>query len=205
MRKVIVALGLAGILAPCAITSAADEETEKAPENFQVKFETTAGDFTVDVTRSWAPNGADRFYNAVQAKFYDDCRFFRVVPNFMAQFGINGDPEVQKKWVNATIPDDPVKKSNTRGMVTFAKTNRPNSRTTQLFINFKDNSFLDDQGFAPFGKVSAEGMKVVDKINDEYRQQPSQAAIQKRGNKYLKENFPRLDSIKKARVVEKKE
>ncbi len=177
---------------------------EKAPETFQVKFETSAGDFVVDVTRAWAPNGADRFYEAVKAGFYDDCRFFRVVPGFMVQFGINGNPEVQEKWRDATIPDDPVKKSNTRGMVTFAKTSQPNSRTTQLFINYKDNSFLDNQGFAPFGKVSEEGMKAIDNISAEYREQPSQTLIQRRGNEYLKENFPKLDYIKKATIVEKK-
>ena len=199
MRRLILALALTSVLAPAQALKAAD----KAPETFQVKFETTAGDFVVDVTRSWAPEGADRFYNAVKEKFYDDCRFFRVVPNFMVQFGINGNPEVQKKWRDANIKDDPVTKSNTRGMVTFA-TSGPNSRTTQLFINFKDNSSLDNQGFAPFGKVSEEGMKVVDKINAEYREQPNQSQIQSQGNDYLKNNFPRLDYIKKATIVEKK-
>jgi len=177
---------------------------EQAPEKFQVKFETTKGDFVVDVTRAWAPIGADRFYTAVKNKFYNDCRFFRVVPNFMVQFGINGDPEVQQKWRQDTIKDDPVTKSNTRGMVTFA-TAGPNTRTTQLFINYKDNSFLDRQGFAPFGMVSAEGMKVVDKINAEYGESPSQAKIQSAGNEYLKEQFPKLDYIKKATIVEKKQ
>ncbi len=121
----------------------------------------------------------------------------------MVQFGINGDPKVQAKWREAVIQDDPVTKSNTRGMVTFA-TSGPNSRTTQMFINFKDNSFLDNQGFSPFGKVDEAGMKIVDKINSEYREQPSQGGIQRQGNAYLKENFPRLDYIKKATIVEKK-
>jgi peptidyl-prolyl cis-trans isomerase A (cyclophilin A) len=198
MRKlqlVIIGLGVLG----CAAPVPADE----APETYQVKFETTAGDFVVDVTRSWAPQGADRFHEAVKAGFYDDCRFFRVVPNFMVQFGINGDPEVQQKWRNANIKDDPVTKSNTRGMVTFA-TAGPGTRTTQVFINFKDNSFLDRQGFAPFGKVSEEGMKIVDKINAQYGEDPNQSLIQRQGNEYLKENFPKLDHIKKATIVEKK-
>jgi peptidyl-prolyl cis-trans isomerase A (cyclophilin A) len=176
---------------------------EKAPETFQVKFETSAGDFVVDVTRAWAPLGADRFHEAVKAGFFDECRFFRVVPNFMVQFGINGDPEVQTKWRDATIKDDPDPKSNTKGMDTFA-TSGPNSRTTQMFINFKDNSFLDNQGFAPFGKVSDEGMKIVDKINAEYGERPNQGSIQRQGNEYLKASFPKLDHIKKATIVEKK-
>ena len=198
MRKSQLALMCLGILASAAPLFAA----EKAPETFQVKFETTAGDFVVDVTREWAPIGADRFYEAVKAGFYDECRFFRVVPNFMVQFGINGDPKVQQKWRESTIKDDPVKKSNTRGMVTFA-TAGPNTRTTQVFINFKDNAFLDRQGFAPFGKVS-EGMNVINKINAEYGEQPNQSAIQRRGNEYLKENFAELDYIKKATIVENK-
>lgn len=200
MRKLQMALVCMGVFCSTVVCQAADE---KAPDTFQVKFETTAGDFTMDVTREWAPKGADRFYNAVKSGFYDDARFFRVVPNFMVQFGINGDPKVQAKWRVDTIQDDPVTKSNTRGMVTFA-TAGPNTRTTQLFVNFKDNSFLDRQGFAPFAMVSEEGMKIVDKINDEYREKPSQAQIQSRGNEYLKASFPKLDYIKKAKIVEKK-
>jgi peptidyl-prolyl cis-trans isomerase A (cyclophilin A) len=184
-------------------TSSTLRAADPAPETYQVKFETTKGDFVVDVTRAWAPNGADRFHEAVKAGFYNDCRFFRVVPDFMVQFGINGDPEVQTKWRQANIKDDPVTKSNTRGMVTFA-TAGPNTRTTQVFINFKDNSFLDNQGFAPFGKVSDEGMKIVDKINAEYREQPNQSSIQRQGNEYLKASFPNLDYVKKASIVEKK-
>jgi cyclophilin family peptidyl-prolyl cis-trans isomerase len=200
MRKLLEGLLVLGMLCGCQASQAADP----APETFQVKFETTKGDFVVDVTRAWSPTGADRFHEAVKAGFYDDCRFFRVVPDFMVQFGINGDPEVQTKWRDANIKDDPVKKSNTRGMVTYAKSGRPNSRTTQLFINFKDNSFLDNQGFAPFGVVSEEGMKVVDKINSEYGEQPDQGSIQSQGNEYLSAKFPRLDYIKNATIVEKK-
>ncbi len=198
MRKLLMGLLAFGVLFSSSCLQAADP----APETYQVKFETTKGDFVVDVTRAWAPNGADRFHEAVKAGFYNDCRFFRVVPNFMVQFGINGNPEVQTKWREANIKDDPVTKSNTRGMVTFA-TSGPNSRTTQIFINFKNNSGLDNQGFAPFGKVSEEGMKIVDKINAEYGEQPNQSSIQRQGNEYLKASFPNLDYVKKASIVEK--
>lgn len=172
---------------------------EKAPDSYQVKFETSKGDFVVEVTRKWAPRGADRFYALVKEEFYKDCRFFRVVPNFMVQFGINGDPDTQKDFRENTIKDDPVVASNNRGFITYA-TSGPNSRTTQLFINFKDNGFLDDQGFAPFGRV-VKGMKVVDSINSEYGEQPNQGAIQSQGNAYLKQAFPRLDYIKSIKLV----
>ena len=172
---------------------------DKAPEKFKVKFETTAGDFVVEVQRALAPNGADRFHELVEAGFYDECRFFRVVPKFIVQFGINGDPEVQKKWRVANIKDDPVKTSNKKGTITFA-TAGPNTRTSQLFINFADNDFLDRQGFSPFGSVSS-GMDVVEKINPEYTEKPDQGKIQSQGNEYLKKQFPNLDYIKKASVV----
>ena len=174
---------------------AADEKASgQAPDSYKVKFETSKGNFTVEVTRKWAPNGADRFYELVQKDFYKEARFFRVVPNFMVQWGINAEPDVQKKWRPATIKDDPVVASNQRGFITYA-TSGPNSRTTQLFINFKDNSFLDSQGFSPFGRVT-EGMSVVDSINAEYGERPQQGAIQSQGNAYLKSSFPRLDFIK---------
>jgi peptidyl-prolyl cis-trans isomerase A (cyclophilin A) len=179
-----------------SLTSAA----EQAPAKYKVKFETTAGDFVVDVTREWAPVGADRFYEAVKGGFYDDCRFFRVVPGFMVQFGINGDPATQEKWREANIKDDPVRGSNKKGYVTFA-TAGPNTRTTQVFINFGDNAFLDKQGFAPFGIVS-EGMDKVEKIESKYGEKPNQGAIQSQGNDYLKSKFPDLDYIKKATIVE---
>ena len=141
--------------------------TEKAPETFGVRFKTSKGDFVVEVTRAWSPNGADRFYNLVRNGFYDDCRFFRVLPNFMAQFGINGDPAVSKAWMSARITDDPVVQSNKRGFVSYAMAG-PNTRTTQLFINFADrNAGLDGQGFSPFGKVTV-GMDVVDKLYNGY-------------------------------------
>lgn len=173
--------------------------TEKAPDTFKVKFDTTKGSFTVEVTRSLAPNGADRFYNLVKSGYFKDIGFFRVVPGFMVQFGIHGDPKVSAAWRDANITDDPVKGSNTRGTITFA-TAGPNTRTTQLFINYGNNTFLDGQGFAPFGRV-VEGMDVVDKINSEYRETPNQGAIQGQGNEYLKKNFSNLDYIKSATIL----
>jgi peptidyl-prolyl cis-trans isomerase A (cyclophilin A) len=154
----------------------------------------------VQVHRDWAPKGADRFYNLVKNGFFDNTRFFRVVPNFMVQFGIHGTPAIQAAWRDANITDDPVKQSNKRGYITFA-TAGPNTRTTQVFINFKDNAFLDGQGFAPFGEVVS-GMEVVDKLNAEYGDQPSaqQGRIQAEGNAYLTKAFPRLDFIKKATI-----
>ena len=172
---------------------------ETAPENFQVKFDTSKGEFIVDVTRAWSPNGADRFYNLVKNGLYDNCRFFRVVENFMVQFGINGDPKISKAWRTANIPDDKSNQSNSRGHITFA-TAGPNTRTTQLFINFVDNSFLDSQGFTPFGKVTT-GMNVVDSIYSKYGEGPNQGQIQMEGNSYLDKAFPNLDYIKSATIV----
>jgi peptidyl-prolyl cis-trans isomerase A (cyclophilin A) len=179
--------------------------TEKAPESFKVKFETTKGNFTVEVTRSLSPNGADRFYNLARTGYFKDVAFFRVIPGFMCQFGIHGDPKISAAWRKAHIPDDAVKGSNTRGAITFA-TAGPNTRTTQLFISFGDNSRLDNTGFSPFGKVT-EGMDVVDKLNGEYGEGapsgrgPDQGRIQMEGNAYLKKDFPKLDYIKSAGVV----
>jgi peptidyl-prolyl cis-trans isomerase A (cyclophilin A) len=179
--------------------------TETAPETFKAQFDTTKGKFTVEVTRSLAPNGADRFYNLVRSGYFTDIAFFRVIPGFMCQFGIHGDPAVSAKWRDANIADDPVKGSNTRGTITFA-TAGPNTRTTQLFINFGDNTGLDGQGFSPFGKVT-EGMDVVDKINSEYGEGapggngPAQGRVQGEGNAYLKKDFPNLDYIKSATIV----
>ena len=175
---------------------------QKAPDFFKVKFTTTKGDFVVEVDREWAPKGADRFYNLVNAGFYDGCQFFRVIPNFMCQFGLNGDPKVSAAWRNAKIQDDPVKASNKRGFVSYAMAG-PNTRTTQVFINFIDgNTRLDSSGFAPFGKVS-QGMEIVDKLYSGYGENPpeTQGSIQSEGNGYLQKNFPKLDSIKTARVI----
>ena len=172
--------------------------TEQAPANYKAGFDTSAGKFTIEVHRAWAPKGADRFYNLVKNGFFDDTRFFRVVPNFMVQFGLNGDPAVQKNWADANITDDPVKQSNKKGYVTFA-TRGKDTRTTQVFINFKDNGFLDAQGFAPFGEVTS-GMDVVEKITDQYGEKPNQGSIQNEGNTYLKAQFPKLDYVKKATI-----
>src|SRR5688572_983995 len=155
-----------------------------APAEFRASFDTSAGPFVVLVHRSWAPKGADRFYNLVKYGFFDNARFFRVLPTFMVQFGINGDPAIQGPWRDANITDEPVTQSNRRGMITFAKADAPNSRTTQVFINFKNNAGLDRQGFAPFGEVVS-GMEAVDKINAEYGEQPDQGEIQMKGNAYL--------------------
>jgi peptidyl-prolyl cis-trans isomerase A (cyclophilin A) len=171
---------------------------EVAPATYNARFDTSAGAFVVQVHRDWAPKGADRFYNLVKNGYFDDTRFFRVLPNFMVQFGINGDPSVQSAWRDANIPDEPVKASNKRGFITFAKAG-PDSRTTQVFINFTDNSRLDADGFAPFGQVVT-GMELVDKINAEYREQPDQGRIQMQGNAYLTRAFPKLDYIRKATI-----
>src|SRR5712691_8621301 len=204
MKKLlVVALLLAAAAAGFAQTNAALKNPaalkERAPNMYKVKFDTSAGVFEIEVNADWSPNGADRFYNLVKNGYYDGCRFFRVVPGFMVQFGINGDPAIQRNWVEANIPDEPVKQGNTRGFITFAKSAAPNSRTTQVFINFKDNSALNRQGFAPFGKVTS-GTEVVDKIYSAYGQRPDQGRIQAEGNAYLTKNFPKLDYIKKATI-----
>jgi peptidyl-prolyl cis-trans isomerase A (cyclophilin A) len=173
--------------------------TEQAPGSYKVDFDTSAGKFVVEVHRDWAPNAADRFYNLVKNGFYDDCRFFRVVPGFMVQWGMNGDPAVTAAWTGATIKDEATKQSNKTGYITFARTGAPNSRGTQLFINYKDNAFLDQQGFAPFGEVVS-GMEVVQKINSEYAERPNQGLINSQGNAYLRKEFPKLDYIKTATI-----
>jgi len=180
--------------------------TEKAPESFKVNFDTTKGKFVVEVTRAWSPNGADRFYNLVKLGFYDDVAFFRVLDGFVAQFGIHGDPSVMKAWRDAHISDDPVTQSNKRASVVFA-TGGPNTRTTQLFINFGNNTNLDAMGFSPFGTVT-EGMEVVDALYKDYGEGaprgmgPDQGSLQERGNAYLKESFPKLDYVKTATIAE---
>ena len=171
----------------------------KAPDLFKAEFTTTKGNFVVEVHRDWAPLGADRFYNLVRNGFFTDAGFFRVVPNFMVQFGLNANPAVNGAWQKANIADDRVTQSNKRGYITFA-TAGPNTRTTQLFINFKDNAFLDSQGFAPFGTV-VEGMDVVDKINPAYGERPDQGRITAEGKAYLDKNFPQLDRITAAKVI----
>lgn len=176
---------------------------EKAPETFQVKFTTTRGDFVVTVTRAWAPLGADRFYNLVKHHFYDNASFFRVVPGFVVQFGISAYPPVSAAWENANIKDEPVVGSNKRGYLTYAKTSMPNTRSTQIFINLKDNAGLDRQGFSPFGVVDAQGMKVVDMLYDQYGDSagPDQDQITKQGKPYIDKGWPKLDSIKSATLI----
>jgi peptidyl-prolyl cis-trans isomerase A (cyclophilin A) len=183
--------------------------TETAPAEFQVKFDTTKGEFIVAVTRAWAPNGADRFYNLVKNGFFDDSGFFRVVRDFMVQFGVSGNQLVSRALMNANIKDDPVKQSNKRGYITYAM-GGPNTRTTQVFISYIDNSRLDSMGFAPFGKVT-KGMNVVDSIYSGYGDMPSQGGkgpdptqIIIQGNAYLHKAFPKLDYIKSATIVQAK-
>jgi peptidyl-prolyl cis-trans isomerase A (cyclophilin A) len=202
------------VLAGCSSTEPAKKEAEapapkkaeKAPDVYKVLLDTSKGPVTIEVTREWAPRGADHFYNLVQTGFYDNARFFRVVRNFVVQFGIAAKPETQRLWENIELQDDPVTQHNRRGTLTFA-TRGPNTRTTQLFINLKDNSgSLDGQGFAPFGKVT-EGMEVVDNLYNSYGDLPQQGGngpdpsqIQARGNEYLESRFPRLDYIKTAKI-----
>jgi len=178
---------------------------EKAPESYQVKFITTKGDFTITVTRAWAPLGADRFYNLVRHHFYDNASFFRALQGFVVQFGLSAYPPVSAAWTNATIKDDPVTKSNAKGFITFA-TGGPNTRTTQVFINLGDNARLDGMGFSAFGQVT-DGMNVVESIYTGYGEGapsgagPSQDEIEKQGKPYLDKGWPKLDSIKTATIV----
>ena len=179
---------------------------EQAPPVYKVEFDTSKGPFVVEVHRDWAPNGADRFYNLVKNGFYHNARFFRVIEGFMAQFGVNGDPKVSAVWREARIKDDPVRVSNKRTFMTFA-TAGPNTRTTQVFINYGDNSNLDGQGFSPFGQVVS-GMKVVDSLYGGYGEGapggrgPNQARVQSEGNAYLGSAFPNLDYVKKATITQ---
>ena len=177
---------------------------EKAPVAYKAKFDTSKGTFVIEVHRAWAPNGADRFYNLVKSGYYNDVRFFRVIKGFMVQFGISGNPDLNAVWREARIPDDDVNESNQRGYVSFA-TGGPNTRTTQVFINFGNNNGLDGQGFSPFGQVVS-GMNVVDALYSGYGEGaprgngPEQGRLQGRGNAYLNADFPKLDYIKKATI-----
>jgi peptidyl-prolyl cis-trans isomerase A (cyclophilin A) len=171
-----------------------------APAVYKVQFVTSKGDVVIEVHRDWAPNGADRFYNLAKAGYFDGDAFFRVVPGFIVQWGMHPNPAANKVWSAASIKDDPVKQSNKKTYVTFAATPSPNSRSTQLFINFADNAGLDAQGFAPIGQV-VEGMDVVEKLYAGYGQTPDQGLIGEQGKAYLEKNFPQLDIIKTAKVL----
>lgn len=175
--------------------------TETAPTTFRALFDTTVGQFVIQVHRDWAPHGADRFYNLVKNGFYDNCRFFRVVPKFMAQFGINGNPAVAAAWRDATIPADRSLQGNIRGRVTFAQGSEPTSRSTQVFINYGDNSRLDMDGFAPFGEVTS-SMVLVELIFSGYGETPDQGRIETEGNNFLIKFFPKLDFITKATITD---
>jgi peptidyl-prolyl cis-trans isomerase A (cyclophilin A) len=199
------------VLVLAACTSQPPESTEAPPqpetppETYRVKLETSKGDIVLEVRREWAPRGADQFFDLVRNRFYDGARFFRVVRGFVVQFGIHGDPATQRLWGDMKFRDDPVKQSNRKGFVSFAKLG-PNSRTTQVFINLGDNVSLDKEGFAPFAQV-VEGMEVVERLWSAYGeippkgQGPDPAKIMLEGNAYLDRDFPRLDTILRARVV----
>jgi peptidyl-prolyl cis-trans isomerase A (cyclophilin A) len=208
-NKCAVLIAGALLAAGCGNSSKKTEEvkSEPAPSTYKAKLETSKGDIVIQIHRDWAPFGADRFYELVKAGFFNDARFFRVLKGFIVQFGINGNPDVSAHWRRMQIPDDPVKMRNTRGTVTFA-TAGPNTRTTQVFINLKNNTQLDSQGFAPFGEV-AEGMDVVEQLYSGYGEAsqmggagPDQNLIEARGNQYLTEHYPRLDYIRKATILE---
>lgn len=200
------------VLAACGPGAQVEQKAEapkaprKPPDQYRVKFETTKGDFIVEVYRDWAPRGADHFFELVEAKFYDGVRFHRVVRGFVCQFGINGNPKTQQLWSTLQIPDDPVKEKNRKGTIAYAMRG-PNTRTTQVFINLRDNLDLDKSGFAPFGKV-VEGMEVVESLYYSYGEVaprgggPDPTQIELQGNQYLDRQFPRLDSIQRAVVIE---
>ncbi len=205
MRNLI-ALSAALFLAGCSGSSQPGQtQTAHAPDVYKVNLDTSKGPVVIEVHRDWAPLGADHFYELVKSGYFDGARFFRVLPGFMAQFGIAADPKVTAKWKDANLQDEPVKQSNTRGMVTYAKSSLPNSRTTQLFINTGNNARLDSDGFSPFGQVVS-GLEVVDQFYNGYGEGapqgrgPDQSQIEEQGNAYLEKDFPQLDYIKKATV-----
>jgi peptidyl-prolyl cis-trans isomerase A (cyclophilin A) len=217
MNRVFPALAFAVAIALMPAVAAAQKPSlknpaslnEKAPATYRVRFDTSAGVFVVQVNRDWAPLGADRFYNLVKNGFYDEARFFRAISGFMVQFGIHADPAVSAVWRNARIGVDPVKESNKPMYITYAMGGTPDTRTTQVFINFNDNAQLDKMGFAPFGRV-VEGEAVVRKIFTGYGEGaprgkgPEQGRIQMEGNAYLNKEFPKLDYIKKATIEPEK-
>ena len=177
---------------------------QQAPELYRVRFETSKGDFIMEVHHKCAPLGTDRFYTLVKSGFYDGARFFRVLPSFVVQFGISRDPALTQKWRSANLRDDPVTRSNARGTVSFA-TSGPDTRTAQVFINLANNARLDAKGFAPFGAVT-DGMEVVDQFYSGYGEGPplgpgpAQSRAEAEGNTYFERDFPKLDYIKKATI-----
>jgi peptidyl-prolyl cis-trans isomerase A (cyclophilin A) len=213
---VLTSFALLGVLAACGgggdttsrdpVVGLPPEATAEAPSVFRVRFETSKGAFVLEAHRAWAPLGADRLYQLVQSRFFDNTRFFRAMTGFMVQFGLHGDPEVNAAWQNLAIRDDSVAQSNLRGTMSFA-TGGPGSRTTQVFINLVDNRALDDMGFSPVGMV-IEGMAVVDSLYAGYGDGypsgfgPDQARIMSEGNAYLEREFPKLDFIRTARLVD---
>jgi peptidyl-prolyl cis-trans isomerase A (cyclophilin A) len=187
------------VLDPASPLLTPEELTEAAPATYRVRFETSVGTIVVQVNKAWSPNGADRFYNLVKNGYYDDTRFYRVVEGFMAQFGLKGVNAIDQAWRNASFPDDPFTRSNGRGTITFAHAGA-NTRTTQVFFNFKDNTHLDPSGFTPFGEV-VEGLDVMDRIYSGYGELPpagkgpdyGKAWVQ--GNKYLDQDFPEMTKV----------
>jgi len=190
----------AAALAALLIASGCSSGPPRGPDRYRVKFETSKGDFNVEVIRNWSPLGADRFHELVKEGFYDGNRFFRIVPGFVVQWGIHGDPAVAARWENRRIPDDPAGMTNSPATICYA-TNGPESRTTQVFINLGNNARLDNQGFTPFGRVT-EGMSVVASLYAGYGEGPNQGRIRAEGNAYLEREFPRLDYIKRASFIE---
>lgn len=202
LRAALVVLAATTVVAQSNTLKTPSQLTETAPAVYRARFDTSKGSFVIEVHRDWAPLAADRFYNLVKNGFYDGTRFFRVRPGFMAQWGLNGDPDVQRAWQAAGgLRDEPPMKSNMRGYVSFTKENLPNTRFTQVFINYADNSYLDEQGFAPFGQVVT-GMAIADKLFAYGREnEPDQRAILREGNAYLQKEFPKLDYVKKASIA----
>jgi peptidyl-prolyl cis-trans isomerase A (cyclophilin A) len=211
MRKLAWLLPVAACMALVGCSSSNREKkvevtkNEKAPDVFSVNFDTSKGAVIVEIHREWAPVGVDHFYTLVKTHFYDGSRFYRVLRDFVAQFGINGDPATNQIWANSSIPDDPVRQSNVRGTLTYAAAQMPNSRSTQLFFNLRTNAMLDGMGFAPIGRVT-QGMDVVDSFFNSYGetapngQGPDPIQIGTQGNSYLESHFPRLDFVKKATI-----
>ena len=214
MKHGLCMMAVAACLALAACSSSTSEKkeaaapaaaNEKAPDVFQVDFDTSKGKVVVEIHRDWAPNGVDHFYTLVKTGFYDGARFYRTIRNFVAQFGIAGDPKTNALWHDASIPDDPVKQSNVTGTLTYAATQMPNSRTTEMFFNLRDNPSLDSQRFAPIGKVVT-GLDVVESLYSGYGggppdgEGPDPGRIASQGNAYLESQFPRLDFIKKAAI-----